>query len=158
MCLRIEQLQLVPIAERGAQMLQSAHPEFCFTSGRRTILQQAEAMAVNVCKNRKWIEQTYLHAQFLQAVVDQHPEATTVDQVTQVLFDALLPCTPDELDLVSKHFTGHAFDGRWVEGPDGEAILATCWSLPGVDKVLTKESNVRLFHVQFHPMEVAREV
>lgn len=41
----IEELQLEPIADHGARLLQQKYHNIEFTSGRRTIAQQAHAMA-----------------------------------------------------------------------------------------------------------------
>ena len=54
----LEEMQLDPAAKNAATILQSKHPQIEFTSGRRSIFQQAHAMANNVAVNRKWIGQT----------------------------------------------------------------------------------------------------
>ena len=56
----IDNLDLVDFAADAARILLKAHPEVMFTSGRRTVDEQASAMAANVVKRRKWIEQTYV--------------------------------------------------------------------------------------------------
>jgi hypothetical protein len=57
----IEELQLEPVAEQGARLLQQKHPNIEFTSGRRNVAQQAHAMASNIVSlhDRQWIRKTY---------------------------------------------------------------------------------------------------
>src|SRR5438552_18981740 len=55
----IEALDLAATARTAAYALKKAHPSIRFTSGRRSKEDQARAMASNVVKNRKWIEQTF---------------------------------------------------------------------------------------------------
>ena len=75
-----DDLDLVDFAADAARILLKAHPEVLFTSGRRTVDEQALAMAANVIKRRKWIEQTYVKTaerDALQRWIDGHPEART---------------------------------------------------------------------------------
>lgn len=51
----IEELQLTPTAKNAAKLLQTKYPHLKFTSGRRSIREQAHAMANNVVLNRQWI-------------------------------------------------------------------------------------------------------
>src|SRR5437762_9104924 len=48
----IEELQLEPKAKAAATFLKNKYPQLNFTSGRRSIFQQAHAMAGNVVLNR----------------------------------------------------------------------------------------------------------
>src|SRR5262245_22280573 len=73
----IETLQLAPKARAAAYALKRAHPSITFTSGRRSTRDQARAMAANVVKNRKWIEETYRQSKVCtkcQEWVDTHPD------------------------------------------------------------------------------------
>src|SRR5258706_10029902 len=80
----IEELQLEPIADHGARLLQQKHSNIEFTSGRRTIAQQAHAMAANIVSlnDRQFIGRTYLAGAKLQQWVDAHPNAVTVEVIT----------------------------------------------------------------------------
>jgi hypothetical protein len=144
----IEELNLEPVAKKAATILQSKHPEIEFTSGRRTIFQQAHAMANNVVINRKWIGQTYLAGAKLQYWVDQHPEAKTVDQVTAGLEQVMKGMPDSELVKISRHLTGRAFDVRPVTA-NAAAIKADILKLPGLHKFLDKEGGLVRWHAQF---------
>ena len=144
----IEEMNLEPIAKNAATILQSKHPTIEFTSGRRGIFQQAHAMARNVVVNRQWIGQTYLAGAKLQAWVDQHPEAKTVDEITAGLEQVMQALAPEELVKISRHLTGRAFDVRPVTA-NAEAIKADILSLPGLHKFLDKEGGLVRWHAQF---------
>src|SRR6185295_18754109 len=88
--MKIEDLNLAPVAEAAARLLQQKRPNIVFTSGRRTVFEQARAMASNIVAsgNRRWIEQTYAKSDVrdaLQGWVDAHPRATTQDQLARGL-------------------------------------------------------------------------
>jgi hypothetical protein len=144
----IEELNLEPIAKKAATMLQSKHPTIEFTSGRRSIFQQAHAMAGNVVLNRKWIGQTYIAGAKLQQWVDQHPEAKTVDQITAGLEHVMKGMAESELVKISRHLTGRAFDVRPVTG-NAATIKADILKLPGLHKFLDKEGGLLRWHAQF---------
>jgi hypothetical protein len=144
----IEEMDLEPVAKNAATILQSKHPTIQFTSGRRGIFQQAHAMAGNVVLNRKWIGQTYLAGAKLQAWVDKHPEAKTVDQITAGLEQVMKAMPPEELMKISRHLTGKAFDVRPVTA-NAAAIKADILKLPGLHKFLDKEGGLVRWHAQF---------
>jgi len=144
----IEELNLEPVAKKAAAILQSKHPEIEFTSGRRSIFQQAHAMAGNVVFNRKWIGQTYLAGAKLQQWVDQHPEAKTIDQITAGLEQVMKRMPDSELVKLSRHLTGRAFDVRPVTA-NAAAIKADILKLPGLHKFLDKEGGLVRWHAQF---------
>lgn len=112
----IEEMQLAPVAKNAATILKSKHPELEFTSGRRDIRQQAHAMAGNIVAlhDRKWIGNTYLAGAKLQAWVDKHPEAVTVDAITDGLEQTMNAMPEEERTKISRHLTGTAFDLRPV--------------------------------------------
>ena len=63
-----------------------------FTSGRRGKDDQARAMASNVVKNRKWIEQTYRRTEVsarCQNWVDANPDRKTQKEVQEGLLSVL---------------------------------------------------------------------
>ena len=146
----IEELQLEPIAEQAARLLKQKHPNIQFTSGRRTVAQQAHAMAANIVSlnDRQWIEKTYLAGAKLQKWVDDHPNAVTVDQITAGLLETMNAMTDDERLRISRHLTGRAFDVRPVTQNAG-AIKADISALPGLQKFLEKEGGHVRWHAQF---------
>ena len=144
----IEEMQLAPVAKNAATILQGKHPQIEFTSGRRSIFQQAHAMANNVVVNRKWIGQTYLAGAKLQQWVDQHPEAKTVDAITAGLEQTMKAMPEAELLKISRHLTGKAFDVRPVTA-NATAIKADILKLPGLHKFLDKEGGLVRWHAQF---------
>src|SRR6267143_1420199 len=129
----IDEMQLEPTAKKAATILHARHPDLEFTSGRRSIFQQAHAMAGNVVVNRKWIGQTYLAGAKLQQWVDNHPEAKTVDQITAGLEQTMKEMPEAELLKISRHLTGKAFDVRPVTA-NASAIKADILKLPGLHK------------------------
>lgn len=144
----IDELDLEPTAKNAATILHNKFPQLEFTSGRRTVFQQAHAMAGNVVLNRKWIGQTYLAAAKLQQWVDQHPEATTVDAITAGLQQVMNAMPEQELLKISRHLTGRAFDVRPVTA-NAAAIKAFIQGLPGLQKFLEKEGGLVRWHAQF---------
>jgi hypothetical protein len=68
----IDEMQLAPIAKNAATILITKHPDLEFTSGLRSVRQQAHAMAANIVSlhDRKWIGNTYLAGAKLQAWVE----------------------------------------------------------------------------------------
>ncbi len=144
----IEEMNLEPVAKNAATILQNKYPQLKFTSGRRTVFQQAHAMAGNVVFNRKWIGQTYLAGGKLQQWVDKHPEAKTVDAITAGLEQTMKAMPEAELLKISRHLTGKAFDVRPVT-VNAAAIKADILKLPGLHKFLEKEGGLVRWHAQF---------
>lgn len=144
----IEEMQLESVAKNAATVLKGKHPEIEFTSGRRSVFQQAHAMARNVVFNRKWIGQTYLAGAKLQQWVDKHPEAKTVDAITAGLDETMRAMPEAELLKISRHLTGKAFDIRPVAA-NAAAIKADILKLPGLHKFLDKEGGLARWHAQF---------
>ena len=144
----IEEMQLEPVAKNAATLIKEKYPHLVFTSGRRTISQQAHAMANNVKLNRKWIEQTYLAAAALQKWVDSHPEAKTVDQIAAGLERTMKDMPEKDLLKIRRHLTGKAFDIRPVV-KDASAIKSYIKKLPGLQKFLEREGGLERWHAQF---------
>jgi hypothetical protein len=146
----IEEMQLAPVAKKAATILQTKHPKIQFTSGRRDIRQQAHAMAGNVVKlkDRKWIGKTYIAAAKCQAWVDKHPEAKTVDAITDGLEQTMKAMPEAELMKISRHLTGRAFDVRPVTA-NAAAIKSDIGKLPGLNKFLDHEGGHVRWHAQF---------
>ena len=147
----IEALELSEIARTAAYALKRAHPSIRFTSGRRNKEDQARAMASNVVKNRRWIEQTYrrtLVSAKCQAWIDANPDRKTQKELQQGLLSVLESVTSAELGKLSKHLSGDAFDVQPVD-KDAAAIKKTIESLPGKEKFLDREGGLVRWHVQF---------
>src|SRR5207244_8248796 len=90
-------------------------PGVVFTSGRRTVGQQARAMAGNVTKNRNWIAETYRPSEaitLLQQWVDDHPEAETREAIADGLEAVMSALPPEQCLRISRHLVGRAFDVR----------------------------------------------
>ena len=92
-------------------------------SGRRTLSEQANAMAVNVVKERQYIVKTYADTAEraeLQKWVDDHPEAKTKEAIAKGLLTAMESWTPEQIRRITYHVTGDAFDIAPVGGDDGK--------------------------------------
>lgn len=144
----IDELDLEPIAKNAATILHNKYPQLEFTSGRRSVFQQAHAMAGNVVLNRKWIGQTYIAGAKLQAWIDKNPKARTVDAITAGLEQVMKAMPEAELTKISRHLTGRAFDVRPVTA-NAAAIKADIRKLPGLHKFLEKEGGLVRWHAQF---------
>jgi hypothetical protein len=146
----IEEMQLAPVAKNAATILKSKHPDLEFTSGLRSVMQQAHAMAANIVSlhDRKWIGNTYLAGAKLQAWMDQHPEAVTVDALTAGLEQTMNAMPEEERTKISRHLTGRAFDIRPVV-LNSKVIKADVQALPGLHKFLDHEGGHVRWHAQF---------
>jgi hypothetical protein len=147
----IEKLNLAATARAAAYALKKAHPTVVFTSGRRDKAQQASAMASNVVKNRKWIEETYVASDLrtkCQDWVDKNPTKKTQSEIADGLLSVFNDATDAELAGISKHLSGEAFDVQPVD-KDAEAIKTTIRGLSGLTKFLDKEGGLVRWHAQF---------
>ena len=147
----IDELQLEPVARQAATILKNKHPKLQFTSGRRTVRQQAHAMAANIVglHERRWIENTYIAGAKLQEWVDLHPQAVTIDAITDGLEQTMNAMSQDELLKISRHLTGRAFDVRPVI-LNARVIKADIVRLPGLHKFLDHEGGHVRWHAQFN--------
>src|SRR5258708_29752882 len=127
----IEELQLEPIADHGARLLQGKHPNIEFTSGRRMIAQQAHAMAANIVSlhDRQFIGRTYLAGAKLQQWVDANPNAVTVDAITAGFLGVMTAMAGADVLKINRHLTRRGFDVRPVM-QNAEAIKAHIRTLP----------------------------
>ncbi len=147
----IEALDLAEPAKAGAAELKTKHPTIKFTSGRRSVHDQARAMASNVVQNRTWIEETYAapaERAELQKWVDDHPEATTQDQIAVGLESVMSGWSDEQKGRLSKHFSGEAFDVQPV-AQDADSIKSDIKALPGLTKFLEQEGGLVRWHAQF---------
>jgi len=138
------------------------------TSGKRTISEQALAMAKNVVKDRerlrkldpytvrpsKWIVNTYNTARIAnecQDWVDRHPDApesTMANAFCMVI--AAFP--PDEQRRLSRHLTGEALDVEPMTGARGEELMNALkdWAVRKGGRFLTREGALVVWHWQAH--------
>lgn len=145
----IEALDLAPVAKKAAYELKKAKPSVIFTSGRRDKDEQASAMASNVVQQRDWIKKTYAKSTARDACqkwVDDNKDATTQKDIAEGLKGVLDGLTDAQLNGLSKHLSGQAFDVQPVE-PDKDGIKAEMQKLKG--KFLDKEGNLVRWHIEF---------
>ena len=147
----IEALSLADTAKKGAYALKKAHQSVTFTSGFRTKEDQARAMAGNVVSNRTWIKETYIQSTTrdkCQKWVDDNPDAKTQKEIQDGLKSVMDDLTDSQLNLLSKHLSGEAFDVQPVT-EDADKIKATIKGLAGLTKFLDKEGGLVRWHAQF---------
>ena len=152
--LAIADLGLVDYAQDAAAALLAAHPNVVFTSGRRSVKQQADAMAENTVENRRYIEQTYAanpESRSLQQWVDDHPEATSKAAISIGLEDIMRNWTEAQKKTLSRHFSGQAFDVQPVG--DGDAIKETIRSLPNLRQFLESRGGLTRWHADFEKVQ-----
>ena len=147
----IEALNLAEPARSAAYLIKGRHPWAVFTSGRRDPARQAWAMAGNVVRNRKWIEQTYASnpvSASAQQWVDDHPEARAQQTVADGLLGVFKRFSAAELGRLSYHLSGLAFDIQPVPAQEA-AISKTIRTVPGLREFLTREGGLNIWHVAF---------
>lgn len=129
-------------------------PEAKITSGRRTISEQALAMAENSARNRNWIRETYSlgrAATECQDWVDRHPSADKRAMATAFCtIIAALP--PDDQRRLSRHLTGEALDIKPIVGGIAEEVIRVLsdWATRKAGKFLTREGGLTIWHWQAH--------
>ena len=151
----IEALNLNPAIREIAYYLKSKHPNIKFTSGFRTVADQARAMAQNVANKRDWILKTnYTNPTLKKALhqwVTDNPEAKTVAQIAEGLLSVFKTFPEEQVRTFSRHTTGDAIDIQPVGGAEGKAILEDLWRLkkenPG-STFLDKEGGRVIWHFQ----------
>lgn len=147
----IEALNLADTAKKAAYELKKAHPSVTFTSGFRTKDDQARAMAGNVVKNRTWIQETYIQSTArdkCQKWVDDNPDDKTAEEIQVGLKSVMDDLTDNQLNLLSKHLSGEAFDVQPVT-VDADKIKKTIKGLTGLTRFLDKEGGLIRWHAQF---------
>jgi hypothetical protein len=151
----IDALNLADVAKNAASSLKTTYPAVVFSSGRRTVAHQAAAMAGNIVKsqNRKWIQATYVQSAVRDACqkwVDDHPTATSSDDLTSGLTTVLGTFSADQLGQLSKHLAGLAFDVQPVDAANGgDTLKAAIQALPALDKFIENEGGLTVWHAQF---------
>lgn len=149
----IADLDLGASAKAAAEALLKQFPtDVKFTSGRRSIPEQASAMAPNVVKNRRWIEQTYKDTPqraALQIWVDDHPAATTEAAIAPGLEGVMQAWTEAQKRNFSRHISGDAFDVQPVAGEVGMKIKEAIGKLPKLTWHTFSEGGLEIWHAQF---------
>lgn len=147
----IEALNLTGLAKTGAYEVKRQFPDIKFTSGRRSLADQARAMAGNVAQNRLWIARTYapsVASRACQKWVDDNPGKKTASEIETGLRLVLTALPGNQAGQISKHLTGEAFDVQPVTTKDADAIKAAIRKLKGV-RFLDKEGGLVRWHAQF---------
>jgi hypothetical protein len=149
----INEMNLEPVAKSAAEELIKKYPKLTFTSGKRSVSEQASAMASNIIssKNRKWIEETYAASgarDKLQTWVNNNKSADTKSKLAAGLKGEMNKMTAAELSHISKHLSGLAFDVQPVTD-DAEVIKKFIKNLKGATKFLDNEGGLVRWHVQF---------
>lgn len=148
---------LNPAAQTLATNYLVAFPGDTLTSGRRTVAQQAAAMAENVLQNSQWIKGTYVAApvsQACQEAVDGLTQPLQLDVVTAALEGVLSGYSDADLRTLSWHLSGDAFDVQPVDDPGGirigtlEALIKDHITAGGEAKFLQKEAGLTRWHCQ----------
>ncbi|WP_447979098.1 hypothetical protein [Candidatus Nitrospira bockiana] len=165
----IDELDLHPTARIPAEQLQTRFPFIRFLSGRRSLEEQARAMADNVLQQRDWVRATYRRrdrpsfaiAQEVQGWIDAHPEVTNVHALAKGIYGVLV--SNPHGALISFHPAGLAFDfdlwrpeplvkrenGAVVLTELGREVQAFIRQLPNYDAFVTREGNLIIGHAQF---------
>lgn len=151
--MKLSDLILVEPVQTVARDLAMVFPDVFFSSGRRTLEQQAYAMADNVVVNRKWIAQTYvasLASAACQACVDANPTEMKVSKIVELLLGVLKAFPEDQLIHLSRHLSGRAFDVDPVDGAKGENIKAWLHMRAAQvgGKFLEREGGLRRWHFE----------
>lgn len=168
MGLTISAMQLAPNARAGAELVLVAHPDACFTSGRRDVGGQALAMAANVIRyGSAWIKDTYrdpVLVSLLMTHTEEHPEQRAeVKLLAKGFYDTLIEHYAGQLSCFP-HLRGDAFDLAWprladgqIDRVTGQAICTTIETLPielGLKLLLKKEGRLDVIHAEFaHAVE-----
>ncbi len=143
---------LIGNALAAANTLRGKFPNAVFTSGLRTVAEQARAMAANVAADRHWIKDTYIPSKASGACQDwvfEHPSAQLLD-IEIAITSILHGFTPDELAKLSKHLSGQAFDVLPIAGRVGLPIKNELRALAAKygGKFLEHEGSLSRWHWQ----------
>jgi hypothetical protein len=148
----IEALGLRARARIAAYALKKAHPAVVFTSGRRSLVDQARAMAQNIVSNRKWIAETYAPSAVsakCQRWLDANAKKTQQSEIQNGLLEVLQEATDTERSYLSRHLSGDAFDVQPVQD-DAEAIKSMLRKLVKPHgRFLDVEGGLVRWHAQF---------
>ncbi|MDB5677368.1 hypothetical protein [Sphingomonas bacterium] len=148
----VEELNLIEPALSGARHLKAQFPHIIFTSGARSVVDQARAMAQNIAQDRHGYLRVYkarAEANELQAWVDAHPAATSVAAIQAGLLSVMNAWPAARQMKLSSHLGGLAFDVQPLpDGPAATAIKAAIRALPHCT-FLEREGKLTRWHAQF---------
>lgn len=148
----IQKLQLNDNPRNAAVILRARFPDIVFTSGRRSIDSQVQAMAANVLQDPRYIATTYKASMLCQACqqwVDAHPEARTQASVAAGLAAVFAAAGEAEVMKFSKHLTGDAFDLQPVT-VGAKTVTDFIARLPLLELFLDHEGKLQRWHLQFY--------
>lgn len=153
--LELSQLNITGKALAAATQYSLVYPGAVYTSGRRTIDEQAWAMASNIIRNHKWVEQTYVHsapALACQQWVDTATQPLIEKQIASALTWILAGFEDTSLASLSLHLSGNAFDVLPLAGPQGAASIALLQSMARIysGKFLQREGGLIRWHWEAH--------
>lgn len=156
----IDDLGLDPDTRMVADALLKECPYTEFTSGARSIEDQARAMAQNTVNNRNWILETYMVSPCSAALVHwllTNPQKTSLADIESGFLLVLGAYSSRELQRLSKHIVpngtidqARAFDVLPVKGTHGERICSNLrkQALAKGGKFLEKEGSLVRWHFQ----------
>lgn len=158
--MKLVELQLTGVALQVATDLVARFP-VTFTSGRRTVHEQADAMAADIISSglgADWIIQTYVPSYARGACFAAVYDLTmplALDAVKQALCNVLSHMTDADLFRLSHHLGGCAFDLR----PEPLAVWwGACMAWLGDEcrakkgKLLQREGVLVRTHAEFPPV------
>lgn len=144
----IDELNLAPLMRMRAEELLTKFPEVRFTSGRRTLHEQAHAMAVNYMQDPQFIIRTYVRAAELMSAIQEANVKGSVDSLTEVIYDTLQAAP----GLVKgPHLDGHAVDLRPMEfankpTPIGQQVIDWIKMCPDTTDFRDREGGLIRWH------------
>jgi len=145
----ISELQLAPLMDVRARELLHRFPMVVYSSGRRTLHEQAHAMAVNHIQDSGYLMRTYFHAAELLRAINLYSLPHSIDSVTDAIYWTLM----DDSTLVKgPHLTGDAVDivpMESVDGtptPAGQEVIEWIKSCPDTTDFRTRENQLRRWH------------
>jgi len=133
----------------AANEIKKAIPSVVFTSGKRDMREQADAMATNIVKQRSWVSATYMRSyasDMCQQWVERNPKSKTRQEISDGLFSVLQTMTYTQLGALSKHLCGLAYDIRPMGDKERDIISVIVEKHGG--KFLTHEGDLVIWHCQ----------
>lgn len=151
MSLVLAHMHLAPLMEQRARELELAFPGMIvWTSGRRTVYDQAKAMAVNHLDDPlRYMKKTYVQgARFIEAL-EMAPVTGSVQGVTNIFYELMIR-NPEIVH--SPHYDGRAVDLKPMEDtdgdptPDGQKVILWIKTCPDTDDFRTREGTLPRWH------------
>jgi hypothetical protein len=141
----IMDMNLQPDVADKARELEMLAANVVFTSGLRTVAQQASAMATNETQSPGYVQETYAESDAKEAILawlSANPGAD-LPTMTQGFEDVLNGLTPDQQIKISRHLTGRAFDIQPNSATEDQVNSLQ------PQLFLTSEGGLSRWHVQF---------